>query len=140
MIKEKLVQVKVEADCWQDAIRVSCDKLLVADMISNTYVESIFANIEKYGMYFILLDKLALPHSSAFEEVRETGLAITTLKNPIDMKGKQVQVLMTLASTSHTSHLGMLQELSEVLQRDDIVEKLIQCNTSEEIVKIVEEK
>ncbi|MFV0499591.1 MAG: PTS sugar transporter subunit IIA [Bacilli bacterium] len=140
MIEEKLVQVKVEADCWQDAIRVSCGKLLELDMITSSYIESIFANIERYGMYFILLDKLALPHSSTFEEVRETGLAITTLKNPIDMKGKQVQVLMTLASTSHTSHLGMLQELSEVLQRDNIVNKLIQCNASEEIVKIMEER
>lgn len=140
LFDSKLLSIKVPVDTWQQALSVSCAKLIEHEYVTDKYLDLLIDVVHQVGPYFILLENFALPHVSASEEVIKTGVSITTLDKPVKFdNGKQVSVLFTLATVDNQEHLGMLSQLSELLLRDDFVTKLAAANTEEQIQKIMEE-
>lgn len=138
---EELISLNEDAEDWKEAIEKSCEKLLEYNYITERYIKSIFKVIEDMGPYFILLNKFALPHASDFTSVNKSGISLSIFNDPITFSnGKDVQVICVLAAEDSYKHLNLLKELSDVLQKENIINKLINCKKKEDIKKIMEEK
>lgn len=141
LVNEQLVNLNVKVDTWQQALEESCRSLMENNFVSRKYLDLLIDVVNETGPYFILLEGFALPHVSASDEVKKTGLSITTLNKPIEFEnGKKVKVLFTLACKDNQEHLGMLMKLSTLLQKENFVEKIYAAKTIDEIKSLMEEK
>lgn len=69
---------------WQEAIEVSCEKLLNRGYISNTYIEEIIKSVKEYGPYIVILPNIAMPHAEGnFDSVYKSGISFTKFKQPV---------------------------------------------------------
>ncbi len=136
----QLVSLKQNAYTWEEAIRLSCKKLLENNYITAEYIEAIIDVVNESGPYFILLDYFALPHTNKFSAVIKSGLAMTTLENEVTFPNqKSVKVLCTLAAKDEYEHLTLLQELAKLLQKPNIIQKLCKVNNQLQLKILMEE-
>ncbi len=140
LFNPQLVSLKQNAYTWEEAIKLSCVKLLENEYITAEYSKSIIDVVNENGPYFVLLDYFALPHSNKFSAVIKSGLAITTLENEVLFpNNKSVKVLCTLAAKDEYEHLSLLQELAKLLQKPNIIQRLCKVNNQLQLKKLMEE-
>ena len=68
------IQLDIECENWQQAVRKSARKLLELGYIEESYIDAMIHNIEENGPYIVLTKGFALPHEGIDKGVRITGL------------------------------------------------------------------
>lgn len=88
---------------------------------------------------------VAIPHTDV-SHVNKKGIAVATLKEPVsfvemgtDDEYVNAQVVFMLA-VDEKGHLELLQAILGILQNQDILKKLIEAKSAEEIIEIIKEK
>ncbi len=122
---------------WKEAIRESCQLLLEKQLIGQTYVEEIIQCIEKYGPYIVIVPQVAMPHSSEESEgVFGTAISFTKMKEPIQFESeegaKSAILFFTLAAKDAEAHMENIQNLSELLMTEGLIESLMRTNSMKE--------
>lgn len=125
-------------DSWEEGIRLAARPLLEKGVIEETYIEAMIESVNKNGPYIVLKDYFALPHAKAGEGVNEVGMALLTLKEPVDLAGNPVKVLLVLAAVDSSAHLEALSEVSELLMDDESYETFLSGDLNE-INKLITE-
>jgi PTS system galactitol-specific IIA component len=81
----------------------------------------------------------AIPHTD-IEHVIKPGLAMATLSQPVTFQnmiipeeGVPVQLVILMALDQPKSQIEMLQEIAGVLQNPQVIEKLMQANTLQDV-------
>lgn len=95
-------------------------------------------SLETYGV--------ALPHTDP-EHVNKQFISLITLEKPVIFKSManseeeiEVSVIFILGLNEPHSQLTALQQLMEIIQDKDVIEKIINSSTSKEISKLLEDK
>lgn len=100
----------------------SSGQLLVnSSFIKKEYIDATIETVRKYGPYIVIAPGIALSHSRPSENVIKTGVSLITLSKPIcfNSENDPVDIILTLAATNDSDHLGILQHLSCYLSEDD---------------------
>lgn len=100
----------------------SSGQLLVnSNFIKKEYIDATIETVRKYGPYIVIAPGIALSHSRPSENVIKTGVSLITLSKPIcfNSENDPVDIILTLAATNDSDHLGILQHLSCYLSEDD---------------------
>lgn len=142
LLKEDAVALNQEGDSWEAAIHIAGDILVRTGKCKKSYVEAMVEAVKKYGPYIVIEDGIAMPHAKSDSDVYEDGLAIVTLKNPVDFHNpefEKVSVLFAICSANPEAHLNFLQELSSVFEAENIVEKLCACQERTELLAIIKD-
>jgi len=86
----------------------------------------------------------AIPHVD-LEYVKRPALALATLKEPVDFQNMvdpseavPTQLVIMLALDQPKSQVEMLQEVAGVLQRPDVVDRLMGASTADEVFAILD--
>ena len=136
MLKKNIMFVD-EVDSWEEAIKKSCEPLLNNGCVSLSYVDAIIENVKTNGSYFVLLPEIALPHARHEHGAIKKGVSCTVLnKRVMFPNDKPVKVLIAISSDGDDGHLEMLSEIGSVLMEDELVEKLKNATTVQEISSI----
>lgn len=135
------IRLHEDAKTWQEAVKKATDPLVEKGVVENRYVDAIIASTEHYGPYYILMPGMAMPHARPEDGVIKDSFSLITLNEPVTFSdGKEVQVLLTLAATSSDIHLSVaIPQIVAVFELDDIVNRLVQANTKEEVLAIIDE-
>lgn len=110
-----------------------------------SYVDEIISCVQKYGPYIVILPGVAMPHASATSEgVFETAISLTKLSEPVffeekDGEKKSAALFFTLAAKNSEAHLENIQNLSELLMIEGLVERLLETKSIVDYQKIMEE-
>ncbi len=123
-----------------DALAVTCSKLLEQGKIEPSYLEAIKAKHAEIGAYYVLAPKIAMPHARPEDGVNEAALQITVFKNGVDLESEDngdVYFSVTLAAMDSDSHIQTIVALSELFQNEDDIEAIIAAESTEEIAKIL---
>ena len=138
----ELLQDKIQfipsAPDWKEAIRMSAKPLLEAGSIEERYVDAMIQMCEDHNAYIVLMDLFAMPHASPDGGVNKADVALTILEEPVDFMGKPVQILLTLASSTSTSHLEMLRDVGTVLCDDSRISTLIGLKSPAEVNEFIQ--
>lgn len=141
MLKEYLprehMQSVVKVTSWEEAIEVAAQPLLKDKVIEETYIQNMIQSVKDNGPYIVLNDYFALPHAKAGEGVNQVGMALLTVNEPVDLKGKPVKIFLVLAAVDSSAHLEALSEISELLM-DEKVYDVFLSGDLEKIIKIIE--
>ncbi|KAA9297494.1 MULTISPECIES: PTS sugar transporter subunit IIA [Aerococcus] len=129
---------------WEEAVRVSCDKLIEKNLITNDYVDAIVQSVKDNGPYIVIVPGIAMPHAQAENPgVLGTGISFTKYKEPVTFHDEKTgedhyaELFFTLAAKDPDEHLQNIQNLMELLMDEDIVEKLKATNSIEDYKKLL---
>lgn len=138
LLKLENIQISEKVKSWEEAIELAVSPLVKGKYVEERYIQEIINNTIKFGPYYVLAPEIALPHARPEQGVIEKQLAVTVLKTPIKFSenGYKVRLLITLAASDNESHLEALKDLAQIISDEKIVEKIIQANTTEEILGI----
>lgn len=141
LITEDSIRLNTCAIDWQNAIEVACSPLVESGAITPDYAEDIIVATKKYGPYYILTDRMAMPHAQPNEHVMRDAFSFMTLTEPVEFPdGKPVQILVILAATNPDVHVSIaIPQIVAVFEQKGIVDKILNITDKDEIIKIIEQ-
>lgn len=127
---------------WREAISESCQLLLEKKIINQTYIDEIIACVEEHGPYIVIVPQVAMPHSSEESEgVYGTAISFTKMKQEIDFKDpneeKKAVLFFTLAAKNPEEHMENIQNLSELLMTDGLIEDLVSTESMDDYLEVM---
>jgi mannitol operon transcriptional antiterminator len=138
ILNTQLIQFKDQLKTWEEAIHLAAVPLIDNDSIEQTYVDKIISNTKELGPYYVLGPNIALPHARPEFGVKQMGLSILVMKDPVwfsDKDHHKVQLIIVLAAVNDQSHLEALSELAAVLGDEMKVNQLIHSKSKDEFLK-----
>lgn len=101
--------------------------------ISLSYVDAMKGAIEDLGPYSVVAPGIVLLHARPEDGVKRISLVMITLKKGINFGSENDPVFIAfgLGAVDHKSHIDLLQDLSILLQDEEIVTKLLAFNEEE---------
>jgi PTS system ascorbate-specific IIA component len=139
LIRENLVDIDVEVEDWQGAIRAA-GKLMVADgAVEERFVDAMIRVTKEFGPYIVVAPGIALPHAKPEDGVLDTSIAIVRLKTPVDFGNEDndpVYLVVALAAVDHEQHIGGLRQLAFVLGDREKIKAVKEATTSKELLEI----
>jgi len=138
-LTKELVQLKDGFDSWEDAIRTSSQGLLEQGFIQASYVDAMIQSVQDYGPYIVIAPNIAMPHARPEAGSNKVGFSVMLCKTPVafsDQVDQQARLFVTLSCVSADTHLKMIQALVGILGDDDLVEKILNATTQEELLEI----
>ncbi len=135
LLKKENVQIVESASDWKDAIRMAVLPLEQDGYVEPRYKEEIISNVEAMGPYIVLAPYIALPHARPEQGVLKSQIAVTLLRKEVyfENEKKPVKLLITLAASDNNSHLDALMTISELLQKEDTVEHILNAENKDEL-------
>lgn len=140
LLDRKNVKILEKADDWKDAIRKSVMPLEEEGYVKAEYKEAIISGIEKLGPYIIIAPSIALPHARPEQGVVKSQIAITLFRNEVrfEKEDSTAQLFVALAAADSNSHLNALMTISEILQDEEKVERILQSQDIESLYSFFE--
>lgn len=140
-LEKELIQLNVEVNDAEEAIRVSGKLLLDNDVIEKRYIEAMVESFKENGPYIVLAPNVALPHARPEDGAKEAAVSMVQLKNPIRFghsTNDPVKLVFALASSSSEEHIELLQRLSMLMANQETTKKLMEAKEIEEVIRILE--
>ena len=129
-------------DDWRDAVRAACAPLLADGTIEKEYPEIIIEKVEELGPYIVIAPNICIPHAERGRGVNDTAMCFMKTEKPVSFdpndQDKDARIFVVLAATDDEVHLNNLMALSETLSDEDIVAKVLEAKTPEDLLKIEE--
>ena len=140
VLKKEYIKLNVECKNWEDAVRTAGEILLQNGVITNEYIEDAIKGVKELGPYIVITKGVALPHATNKNGVNERGIALITLKNPVEFGNKDndpVYYVFMLATTDMDSHLSALSNLSELLGKQEFYDILKNAQNPESVIEYI---
>ena len=85
-----------------------------------------------------------MPHAAPSAGVLRLAFSMATLKKPVKVparngKTAEVRVILILAAVDTKQHAGALEEVADIFDRQDAVERLLNSQSSENLYKVFQE-
>ncbi|QIL51173.1 PTS sugar transporter subunit IIA [Weissella coleopterorum] len=143
LLNEKTIQISddlFDRKDWRKAITVAAQPLLEECVIKSTYVEAMIKNVEEAGPYINIGPKIALAHAKSSNDVNQVGISLLKTNSAVDLVNAEhpVTLWFVLAAPDDTSHLKLLQELTQLLMDKDLLLQLNEASTIRAIADIIE--
>lgn len=137
-LKEGNIIFSDAVDTWEETIKITGKKLIENKSITEEYINSMIENINKFGPYVIITDKIAIPHAQMEKGVLKTDMCLLLLKKSILFpENKEVQLILTFSSKDNKGHLLALSELIELINNKNFIEKIIKIKRKTEVIKFL---
>lgn len=134
------IQLDVECESWQQAVRKSAENLQKLGYIEEKYIDAMICNIEENGPYVVLTKGFALPHEGIDKGVCKTGLNLIRLSRPVNFEAEEydpVEFVCCMSATDHKTHLKAFFNLVNILKDPGFLQELRECQTAEEAAEII---
>ncbi|WP_419307188.1 phosphoenolpyruvate--protein phosphotransferase [Chromohalobacter israelensis] len=125
------------ADDWRDALDQAAEALVEAGRVASGYRDGLHAREAQSSTY--LGNGIAIPHGTpeSREHVKTTGVRVLQFPRGIEWHdGQRVTLLVTIAAQSD-EHLDILRQLTHVLDRDGVAERLAAADSREEVIALL---
>ncbi|KWX58313.1 PTS sugar transporter subunit IIA [Lactobacillus crispatus] len=113
-------------ETWEEAIRVAGKVMKQDKLVTDDYIDSVIADVKKYGPYIVIVPGVAMPHSKADSEgVLGTGIGLTILPEPVSFDesdpDKSAKLFFMLAAKDNNTHVKNIAHLSDMLMEDNMI-------------------
>ncbi|MBX7294945.1 PTS sugar transporter subunit IIA [Clostridium chauvoei] len=128
-------------DNWEDAVKAACQPLIEEGAILPSYVNSIIRCVNEYGPYIVIAPNICIPHAQeAIDgDVKTTSICFMKTEKPVhfsDDPEHDARLFFVLASENSELHLHNLTELVGLISDEEVVEKLLNAKSFEDLKKI----
>ena len=133
VINSDMLQLNVNANLPKEVIEIASRPLIDKNTITKSYVQKV---LDRDYNDFIIAPGIALPHSAPLDGVKNIGMSITCLKYPCEFGDKfdgKVKYIFMLATIDNSTHLGILEDLMQIITDKNFFLCLQSGNKSEVI-------
>lgn len=141
LLTEEMIQLSDGGMGWEDAIRLAAQPLKKSDKIEERYIDAMIEKVKAYGPFIHIGKGLALPHARPEDGVKAIGMSMLKVNNPIllaDDEKHPIQIFICLAAVDNEMHLRALASLTKILSNKETLEELLQADTKEKIMNILD--
>ena len=134
MLSKNNVQFVDKVKDWKEAIVKAGEILERNGFIKQDYTKEMINMIEKHGAYIIIEEGMAIPHAPISKNVLKTGISLLIVKEKVLFpNGKGANIFLSFATTNKTEHLGILNDLFELITKYNFIEKISKITEYEEL-------
>ena len=134
MLSKNNVQFVDKVKDWKEAIIKAGEILERNGFIKQDYTKEMINMIEKHGAYIIIEEGMAIPHAPISKNVLKTGISLLIVKEKVLFpNGKGANIFLSFATTNKTEHLGILNDLFELITKYNFIEKISKITKYEEL-------
>ena len=140
LLTEELVDVKVKASNWEEAVMPAGKILLKNKKIEERYIQAMIETVKDMGPYIVMAPGIAMPHGRPSCGVNEIGVAVISLESPVEFGSEEfdpVKVIIAICSKENKAHIDMLQDLTYILNDEELIEKVDSCNNKKELLNLI---
>ena len=133
------IQINVNAETWEDAIRKSAEPLLNEGYFNYVYIEQMIQNVYDNGPYIVIGPRFALPHETPNRGQR-LGMNLIRLSQPIDFGSKlfdPVEFVCCLSTQNKESHLRSMFHILSLIRNDEFLQAMENAKTASEMMRIL---
>ncbi|MGH2318742.1 PTS sugar transporter subunit IIA [Planococcus sp. SE5232] len=146
-VEKELAIIELEATSKEEALQLLGSKLIEQGYVKENFIESILEREKNYPTGLPTEPfGVAIPHTDG-DMIHTSTIAFASLKNPVkflmmgtDDKLVEVKLIFMLALKSPDDQLEMLQKLMELIQDPEMVSKLVQIKSVDELNGLVGDK
>lgn len=133
------IQIIESAENWEKAIEIAAKPLIDKNKIKFGYVEKMIQSVKELGPYIILIPGVAMPHARPDENVLESSVSLLKINKGVSFSEDtdDVYLMFVLAAKDSSSHIEIIEELTNLLGDDDKIEELKKAVTLEEIENLI---
>ncbi len=140
MLPCERVNLDINVDTWQEAVR-ECGKLLLkTDAITPEYIDAMIRTAEDFGPYYVIAKGIAMPHASPESGARKTALSLVRLSSPIEFGNPDndpVRLVFGLAAVDHTNHIQALQVLAELIMNKEKMSQILTYQDARSVCEVI---
>lgn len=136
-LRQDDILLDCRADDWRDALEQAAESLHAAGLVAAAYRDGLFAREAQSSTF--LGSGIAIPHGTAESRahVRATGIRVLQFPAGVEWHdGNRVHVLVSIAAQSD-EHLGILRQLTHVLDDESVAERLAAAESAQEIATLL---
>ena len=140
LLTEEVVDVNIKADNWEEAVIEAGKLLLKSEKIEERYIEAMIKTVKEMGPYIVMAPGIAMPHGRPDSGVLELGISVISLENGINFGSSEfdpVKLIFAICAKENKSHIELLQDLSYILDDDDLLEEVKKCTTKKDLLDII---
>ncbi len=141
LLTKETIQFAFSVNSWEEGIRLGAKPLLENGSITEDYINAMIDNVKGFGPYIVICPNVAIPHAQNKTGVNKLGMSFLKLEKEVyvlDNPQKPVKVFITLAAIDNHTHLRALAQLSNILTNEVTREQLIACNSTEDVIKLID--
>lgn len=141
-VSEYNIQLNLEVNNWEEAIRISALPLLNNNDITEEYIEAMIDNIRSLGAYIVVDDGIAIPHARPDKYVKNFGMTINTFKTPITIGShSDIKIFITIASKNNENHIKLITQIMKLIEDESFIDILNKKDVrKEDIINILSNK
>ena len=125
---------------WKESIFLAGSTLLQSGYINTSYIDEIINVTETFGAYFVLGNKIAIPHGQLAKNVYKNGISILYIKEPVIFpNNKTVSLIFFMAALEKHTHLNTLASLLELAKNNKFLLELEKINNNIELFDLIEQ-
>lgn len=143
LLHERTILLQADAHDWQQAVKIGGKLLEDNGSIEHSYINAMIETVNEIGPYIVIAPGIALPHARPEAGVKEIGLSLVTLKNPVRFGHPQndpVRIVLCLCALDHSSHLKALSELVGHLNDQDFISLLMTSTDKQEVLDYIKKE
>ncbi len=125
---------------WEEAVAAACKPLLEEAVIEPAYIQAIIKGIKEYGPYIVIAPQICIPHAQEGQGVNQTAVCFMKTEETVhfsDDPEHDARLFFVLASTNNDLHMKNLMELVNLISDQEVVDKLLNAKTVEELQALV---
>ncbi|OUN88548.1 PTS sugar transporter subunit IIA [[Collinsella] massiliensis] len=142
LLTPKAVALGANARDAEEAIHLAGELLVASGNAEEAYVEAMVDAYHSLGPYMVIAPGLAMPHARPSGFVAHPCISLLTLANPVAFghpTNDPVSVVIALGGTTNEGHLELLQALSSIFVIPDLVRRLHDAQSYEDVLEILKE-
>ena len=140
MITESIIQLQVEANDWEDAIRKAGKPMIEHLYVKPAYIEEIIRIMHQEGPFVVITKHVALPHTKPSSGALRCGLGLTVLKEVITFGSQEhdpIKYIFTLSAVDNESHLTAMSQLLELFNEPSFFTMMDEAETPQEVIAYI---
>ncbi|NLZ53064.1 MAG: BglG family transcription antiterminator, partial [Thermoanaerobacteraceae bacterium] len=140
LLTEKTIKLNVKASDWEEAIRIGGDLLVKNSFVEQRYVEAMVRNVKEMGPYIVIAPGIAMPHARPEDGVKKVCMSLITLREPVCFGSKNndpAYIVICLGAVNNHSHLKAISELMQLLEKRELIQKIIDTNSKKDLLETI---
>jgi len=141
LLTEDVIEVQVEVDDWEEAVRYGGNLLVNTCAAKESYVSAMIESVKTIGPYIVIAPGIAMPHARPEAGALKTGFSLITLKEPVCFGNKEndpVYIVACICSTDHTSHVKALSELVNLFGNEENIHAIREASSVHSILQLIQ--
>jgi len=139
-LTRETVACSVEVSDWRGAVEAAGQLLCEAGHVEARYIQAMIRAVQELGPYIVIAPGIAMPHARPECGVKRNGMAVITLKEPVNFGSHNdpVSTVIAFSAIEVDTHIRALKALATVLEDKERVGVIQSATQVDEILSAFE--